>query len=112
MSMPVSVVVPVLVLVPVLVPVLVLVLVLDRLPQPHCRAADIIGMLDYEKLDVYRCAIEHLSCVFKWLPLLPRGHSRVDRSVAPILDDVRLLNAVPTSTSFAASSSSSGWSRC
>lgn len=33
------------------------------------------GMLDYEKLDVYRCAIEHLACVFKWLPLLPRGHS-------------------------------------
>jgi four helix bundle protein len=32
-------------------------------------------MLDYEKLDVYQCAIEHLACVFKWLPLLPRGHS-------------------------------------
>ena len=37
--------------------------------------ADIIGMLDCEKLDVYQCAIEHLACVFKWLPLLPRGHS-------------------------------------
>jgi hypothetical protein len=32
-------------------------------------------MLDYEKLDVYQCAIEHLSNVFKWLALLPRGHS-------------------------------------
>ena len=32
-------------------------------------------MLDYEKLDVYQCAIEHLSCVFKWLARLPRGHS-------------------------------------
>ena len=32
-------------------------------------------MLDYERLDVYHCAIEHLSCVFKWLPMLPRGHS-------------------------------------
>jgi len=39
------------------------------------RPADIIGMLDYEKLDVYQRAIEHLACVFKWLPLLPRGHS-------------------------------------
>jgi len=32
-------------------------------------------MLDYERLDVYHCAIEHLSCVFKWLPMLPRGLS-------------------------------------
>ena len=32
-------------------------------------------MLDYEKLDVYQCAIEHLACVFKWRPLLPRGPS-------------------------------------
>jgi four helix bundle protein len=32
-------------------------------------------MLDYEKLNVYQCAIEHLSCVFKWLARLPRGHS-------------------------------------
>ena len=38
-------------------------------------AADAIGMLDYEKLDVYPCAIEHLSCVFKSLALLPRGYS-------------------------------------
>ena len=32
-------------------------------------------MLDYEKLDVYRCAIEHLAFVFKTLPLIPRGMS-------------------------------------
>ena len=32
-------------------------------------------MLDYEKLDVYQRAIEHLVYVFKHLPLLPRGHS-------------------------------------
>lgn len=32
-------------------------------------------MLDYERLDVYRCAIEHLEFVFKAIPLLPRGHS-------------------------------------
>jgi four helix bundle protein len=32
-------------------------------------------MLDYEKLDVYRCAIEHLTLVFKALPALPRGFS-------------------------------------
>ena len=30
-------------------------------------------MLDYEKLDVYRCAIEHLAFVFKAIPRLPRG---------------------------------------
>ena len=32
-------------------------------------------MLDYEKLDVYRCAIEHLAFVFKSIPDLPRGYS-------------------------------------
>ena len=32
-------------------------------------------MLDFEKLDVYRCAIEHLAFVFKSLPKLPRGFS-------------------------------------
>ncbi len=32
-------------------------------------------MLDYEKLDVYPCAIEHLSCVFTWLAQLPRGNA-------------------------------------
>jgi four helix bundle protein len=32
-------------------------------------------VLDYEKLDVYRCAIEHLGFVFKALPKLPRGFS-------------------------------------
>ena len=32
-------------------------------------------MLDYEKLDVYRCAIEHLAFVFKSLPNIPRGYS-------------------------------------
>jgi four helix bundle protein len=32
-------------------------------------------MLDYERLDVYRCAVEHLAFVFKAIPLLPRGFS-------------------------------------
>jgi four helix bundle protein len=32
-------------------------------------------MLDYEKLDVYRCAIEHLAFVFESIPKLPRGFS-------------------------------------
>ena len=32
-------------------------------------------MLDYERLDVYRCAIEHLAFVFRNLPCLPRGYS-------------------------------------
>ncbi len=30
-------------------------------------------MLDYERLDVYRCAIEHLAFVFRSLESLPRG---------------------------------------
>lgn len=32
-------------------------------------------MLDYEKLDVYTCAIEHLAFVFETIPRLPRGFS-------------------------------------
>ena len=32
-------------------------------------------MLDYEKLDVYRGAIEHLAFVFQALPRIPRGYS-------------------------------------
>jgi four helix bundle protein len=32
-------------------------------------------MLDYEKLDVYPCAIEHLAFVFRSIPNLPRGYS-------------------------------------
>ena len=32
-------------------------------------------MLDYEKLDVYRCAIEHLAFVFRSIPSVPRGYS-------------------------------------
>jgi len=28
-----------------------------------------------EKLDVYKCAIEHLALVFQWIPRLPRGDS-------------------------------------
>ncbi len=66
-------------------------------------------MLDYERLDVYQCAIEHLSCVFTWLPRLPRGHSaladqwrRAAMSIplnigegGAILDIVRLLHSIP-----------------
>ena len=37
------------------------------------RAADKLAMLDYEKLDVYRCAVEHLGFVFKAIPRLPQG---------------------------------------
>jgi four helix bundle protein len=32
-------------------------------------------MLDYEKLDVYRCAIQHLAFVFRSIPAVPRGYS-------------------------------------
>jgi len=37
------------------------------------RAADKRAMLDYEKLDVYRCAVEHRGFVFKAIPRLPQG---------------------------------------
>ncbi len=33
-------------------------------------------MLDFERL-VYKCAIEHLSLVFGWIPKLKRGSSAV-----------------------------------
>ena len=36
---------------------------------------DMAGMLDYEKLDVYRCAIEHLAFVFRLIPAIPRGYA-------------------------------------
>jgi four helix bundle protein len=32
-------------------------------------------MMDYEKLDVYRFAIEHLAFVLEAIPRLPRGHA-------------------------------------
>ena len=32
-------------------------------------------MLDYERLDVYQCAIEHLAFVFRSIPAVPRGYS-------------------------------------
>jgi four helix bundle protein len=32
-------------------------------------------MLDHEKLDVYKCSIEHLAFTFRSLALLPRGYS-------------------------------------
>lgn len=38
-------------------------------------AADTLGILDYEKLDVYQCAIEHLAFVFESIPRIPRGWS-------------------------------------
>ena len=32
-------------------------------------------MLDYEKLDVYQCAVQHLAFVFEALKKVPRGHA-------------------------------------
>ena len=43
--------------------------------QPLSGSADAAHMLDYEKLDVYRCAIEHLAFVFRSIPAIPRGYS-------------------------------------
>jgi hypothetical protein len=37
-------------------------------PQPRRCSTDTSGLLDYEKLDVYRCTIEHLAFVFKSIP--------------------------------------------
>ena len=37
------------------------------------QSVDKMAMLDYEKLDVYRCAVEHLAFVFKAIPRLPQG---------------------------------------
>ena len=34
-------------------------------------------MLDYEKLDVYRLAIEHLAFVFRTIPKVPRGYAAI-----------------------------------
>jgi hypothetical protein len=47
------------------------------LGQPPQGTADTSNMLDFEKLDVYRCAIEHLAFVFKAIPRIPRGYSAV-----------------------------------
>ncbi len=32
-------------------------------------------MLDYEKLDVYRCAVDHLAFAMRAFPKIPRGYS-------------------------------------
>ena len=46
-------------------------------------------MLDYEKLDVYRCSIEHLAFVFKSLPKLPRGFSDQHAALRAFRDELR-----------------------
>jgi four helix bundle protein len=46
-----------------------------RMPQLTNGAADNGHMLDYEKLDVYQSAIEHLAFVVRCLPKIPRGHA-------------------------------------
>jgi four helix bundle protein len=37
--------------------------------------ADTRRMLDYEKLDVYQCAVQHLGFVFKAIDRIPRGYA-------------------------------------
>lgn len=34
-------------------------------------------MLDYEKLDVYRCAIDHLGFAMRTFPKIPRGYAEL-----------------------------------
>ncbi|MFT3692950.1 MAG: four helix bundle protein [Kofleriaceae bacterium] len=43
--------------------------------KPAGTRAETPVMLDHEKLDVYRCAIEHLAFVFRALPRVPRGYA-------------------------------------
>jgi len=43
--------------------------------QQSRAAVDIVRMLDYERLDVYRCSVEHLAFVFRTIPLLPKGYA-------------------------------------
>ena len=34
-------------------------------------------MIDYEKLDVYRCAVDHLAFAMRTLPKVPRGYAEL-----------------------------------
>ena len=74
------------VLVHVLVLVLVHVLVAVRVrvrgcftpcAQPAFLPCRYRGMLDYEKLDVYQCALRFAALVFQILQKIPRGHSEL-----------------------------------
>jgi hypothetical protein len=49
------------------------------LGQPPQGTADTSILLGYEKLDVYRCAFEHLAFVFKAIPR-DQGHRAIRRS--------------------------------
>jgi hypothetical protein len=58
----------------------VLVLVVVRVretAQPVRRAADKKGMLDYERLDVYQCALQFAVLAFQILENMPRGHGQL-----------------------------------
>jgi len=64
----------VLVPVPVLVPVLVLVLVHES-TQPPRHPDDKAGVLDYQRLDAYQCALQFAGLAFQIIKALPRGNS-------------------------------------
>ena len=48
-----------------------------RRRQLESWPVDSLGMLDYERLDVYKCAIEHLGLVLGCLKKLKRGNAAI-----------------------------------
>jgi four helix bundle protein len=43
--------------------------------QPRSQVADTVGVLSFQKLDVYRCSIEFLALSVELPANLPRGHA-------------------------------------
>jgi four helix bundle protein len=45
--------------------------------QPTCTSADTEDMLDFERLDVYQCALQFAALSFQILEKMPRGHGEL-----------------------------------
>jgi four helix bundle protein len=45
--------------------------------QPMRPWADTVGMLDFERLDVYQCALQFAALSFQILEKVPRGHAEL-----------------------------------
>jgi four helix bundle protein len=45
--------------------------------QPICTSADTEDMLDFERLDVYQCALQFAALSFQILEKMPRGHGEL-----------------------------------
>jgi four helix bundle protein len=48
-----------------------------EMAQPMRGSADTDGMLDYERLDVYQCALQFAALSFQILEKMPRGHAEL-----------------------------------